>query len=117
MKRLRYFVAIALLVTLLIPTNLSAQTDRADVLVQISYGFTVSDATDYAYPLSHTLTDEYGVYSQDLGTYMSSGTVWVEAYCEGGDQNGHTYTFRVAARDSAGNEASTQAVSTILHNQ
>ncbi len=58
MERLRYFVAIALLVTLLIPANLSAQTDRADVLVQISYGFTVSDATDYVYPLSHTLTDE-----------------------------------------------------------
>jgi subtilisin len=88
--------------------------DKRGTMVQISYGFTISDA-DYAYPLSHTLTDEYGVYSQDLGTITSSGTVWVEAYCEGGDQNGRTYTFRVAARDSAGNEASAQAVSTVLH--
>jgi len=85
------------------------------VLVQISYGFTISDNMGYAYPLSHTLTDEYGVYAQDLGTYMSSGTVWVEAYCAGGDLDGRTYTFRVAARDSAGNEASAQAVSTVLH--
>lgn len=81
--------------------------------VRIYYTGTATDAMSgmSAVPIT-TLIDEYGVYSQNLGYYMS-GSVVVEAWCAPNDSDGRTYTFVVTGYDMAGNVGSAQAVSTV----
>jgi len=87
---------------------------RKGVMFSIDYAGTATDAVSGIYePSPNTnLIDEYGVYTQNLGSSLS-GTVSVEAWCDGGDANGRTYTFQLTARDYAGNRATVQAVTTV----
>jgi hypothetical protein len=94
------------------PTIIPRQ--KSGTMVPVNYTGTADDALSGidGYSRNTTLTDEYGVYSQDLGMALS-GTVSVEAWCQPNDQNGRNYTFVFTARDHAGNQASAQAVSTV----
>jgi len=84
-------------------------------MVPVDYTGTVEDSTSGPYgPTNTVLIDEYGVWDQDLGSSVW-GTVMVEAWCDGGDKDGRTYIVRLTAQDSAGNEASGEAIVTILH--
>ncbi len=85
-------------------------------MVLVDYSGTAEDAlSGFPYGAINTvLIDEYGVFNQDLGSPLP-GTVSVEAWCNGGDKDGRTYIFRLTAHDCAGNEASAEAVVTVLH--
>jgi len=89
---------------------------RKGEMVSVDYAGPVEDtASGFLYGSGHTiLIDEYGVLDQDLGSSLS-GTVMVEAWCEGWDKDGRTYIFRFTAQDYAGNEGSGDAIVTILH--
>lgn len=94
------------------PTTIPRQ--KAGTMVPVNYTGTASDALSGidGYSRNTMLTDEYGVYSQDLGSDIS-GTVYVEAWCQPNDSNGRTYTFVFTVQDHAGNQASAQAVATV----
>jgi len=94
------------------PTIIPRQ--KSGTMVPVNYTGTADDALSGIDNFSRntTLTDEYGVYSQDLGMAIS-GTVSVEAWCKPNDSNGRTYTFVFTVRDHAGNQASAQAVTTV----
>ena len=81
-------------------------------MFNISYNGTVQDPVSGFYSANTTLIDEYGVYSQNLGSSLS-GNVSVEQWVNGNDQNGRTYTFRLTATDLAGNQASIETTTTI----
>ncbi len=88
---------------------------RKDALYPIAYSCSADDAVSGAdFPYTIELIDEYGVYDQDLG-YELSYSVVVEAWCDGGDADGRTYTIRMTARDRAGNEGYGDGISTVLH--
>ncbi|MDZ4247432.1 MAG: hypothetical protein U1D67_09980, partial [Dehalococcoidia bacterium] len=59
------------------------------------------------------IVDEYGDYTQDLGSSLQ-GTVYLEAWVRGNDQDGRTYTVQRTAWDLAGNVAYIEAVSTVV---
>ncbi|MFC2019891.1 S8 family peptidase [Chloroflexota bacterium] len=82
--------------------------------VPVDYSGTAEDPTSGIYTTNTVLIDEYGELDQDLGASLS-GTVSVEAWCDGNDKEGRTYTFRLTVSDVAGNEASVEAIVTILH--
>jgi len=88
--------------------------NQPGILVSVDYSGTAEDSVSGVRALTiHTvLIDEYGVYDQDLGWqyYYISGTVWLEAWTEGKDQDGRIYTFRLTASDYAGNQASAEAI-------
>ncbi len=89
---------------------------RKSAMVPVDYSGTSEDLLS-GFPsgaVNTVLIDEYGVFDQDLG-FPLSGTVSVEAWCEGGDKDGRTYIFRLTAHDVAGHEASAEAVVTVLH--
>ncbi len=89
---------------------------RKGVMVAVDYSGTAEDPLSGVYEsLNNTvLIDEYGVYDQDLQWHMS-GTVMVEAWVNGNDKDGRTYTFRLTARDLAGNWASpVDAIFTVI---
>ncbi|MBI2980461.1 MAG: S8 family serine peptidase [Chloroflexi bacterium] len=81
-------------------------------MVSISYNGTAADSVSGLFSVNTVLIDEYGEYSQDLGSNLS-GTVSVEQHANGNDQNGRTYTFRLTATDMAGNQASIDGVATV----
>lgn len=84
-------------------------------MFNISYNGTAVDPFSGIYTVNTTLIDEYGVYSQNLGSSLS-GNVSVEQWANGSDQNGRTYTFQLTATDFAGNQAILDAVTTVTHN-
>ncbi|MFC2017405.1 S8 family peptidase [Chloroflexota bacterium] len=85
------------------------------VMVDVSYNGTAEDSGSGLYGTTNTvLIDEYGVFDQDLGSSLS-GTVSVEAWCSGNDQDDRIYIFRLTASDYAGNEASVDAIVAVLH--
>jgi|GEM_PF-914702 len=88
---------------------------RKGVMGGVIYNcFTEDYLSGLDFPYYITLIDEYGVYDQDLG-FEFSGSVQVELWCEGWDQDGRTYIIRIAAWDRAGNEGHADAVITVLH--
>ena len=98
-------------------TPLPAQIGKLGkgVMVEVNYTGTVEDPVSGVYGLPNTvLIDEYGVCDQDLGSELS-GVVSVEAWCLGSDKDGRSYTFRLTARDSAGNVGSIDGVAIVLH--
>jgi len=98
-------------------TAVPEEIDRIQkgAMVDVDYSGTAEDSVSGLKGQPNTvLIDEYGVFDQDLGSSLS-GTVSLEAWCNGNDKDGRTYTFRLTARDYAGNEASTEAIVTILH--
>ena len=87
---------------------------RKGIIVDVDYSGTAEDPVSGLYGQTNTvLIDEYGVFDQDLGSALS-GTVSVEAWCDGGDKDGRAYTFRLTARDYAGNEASFDAIVKVI---
>lgn len=99
-------------------TSVPAQIRKAQkgTMVNVSYNGTAEDPfSGLSGPTNTVLIDEYGVYSQDLGSSLS-GTVSVEQWASGNDQNGRTYTFRITATDLAGNQGSVDGITTITHN-
>lgn len=85
------------------------------VMVTLTYNGTAADALSGLFSVNTVLIDMYGVYSQNLGSGLS-GNVSVEAWVNGGDVNGRTYTFRLTGIDLVGNQATIDAVTTITHN-
>ena len=84
-------------------------------MVNISYNGTATGPVSGLSGLTNTvLIDEYGVYSQDFGSSLS-GTVSVEAWSNGNDANGRTYTFRITATDLAGNQGLFDAIVLVPH--
>ena len=95
-----------------IPTEI--EKVRKGVMVDVDYSGTAEDAASGICGSTNTvLIDEYGVLDQDFGSVIS-GTVSVEAYCDGGDKDGRIYTFRLTARDWAGHQASAEAIVTVI---
>ncbi len=94
--------------------NPSLITKKQNQMVNISYNGTAVDLLSGLYSVNTELIDEYGVYSQNLGSELS-GTVSVEAWANGNDQNGRTYTFRLTAWDWAGYERLIDTVATVSH--
>ncbi len=92
------------------------QRVRKGYMVPVDYSGTAEDATSGVriVTFNTVLIDEYGVYDQDLGSSLS-GTVQVEAWCEGWDKDGRTYIFRFTASDYAGNQASVDGIATVPH--
>ncbi len=82
-------------------------------IVYVDYSGTAEDSLSGTTRLltNTILIDEYGEYDYDFGTSIS-GTATVEAFCHG--SNTRTYTFRLTARDFAGNEAFTDAIVTVV---
>jgi hypothetical protein len=95
-------------------TAVPTQTKRVrkGVIFTIDYTGSADDAMSGPNGTTLTLIDEYGFYSTSLTS--SYGTVWVEAWCEGWDSDGRTYTFRRWAKDAAGNQAVTDAISVVV---
>lgn len=98
-------------------TAVPALIERAKkpgTMVNVDYSGTAEDALSGLdiNTFNTVLIDEYGVFDQDLGSSLS-GTVSVEAWCENPDQNGRNYTFRLTARDLAGNQGSVDAIVTV----
>ncbi|MBI3040896.1 MAG: S8 family serine peptidase, partial [Chloroflexi bacterium] len=88
---------------------------QSGTMINVSYNGTAADpVSGLDGPTNTVLIDEYGVFSQDLGSGLS-GTVSVEAWCQGNDQDGRSYIFRLTARDLAGNEGVVDGITTILH--
>ena len=94
------------------PTQISSKGNNT--MFDISYNGTAADQLSGVYTVNTTLIDEYGDYSQNLGSNLS-GTVSVERHSNGNDQNGRTYTFRLTVTDTAGNQATIDAVTTVSH--
>ncbi|MDP3879587.1 MAG: S8 family serine peptidase [Dehalococcoidales bacterium] len=88
--------------------------DKRGTMVNVSYNGTAADPVSGLNTTNTQLIDEYGELSQYLGSALS-GTVAVEAWVQGSDGNGRTYTFRLTATDLAGNQTSVDAVTTVLH--
>ncbi|OGO22967.1 MAG: hypothetical protein A2Z28_04635 [Chloroflexi bacterium RBG_16_51_9] len=91
----------------------SVQRATKGTLYTITYNGTMQDALSGIASDNITLTDEYGVYSGNLGPILN-GWVSVEQWCKGNDTNGRTYTFRLTAYDEAGNAGWIEAVSTVV---
>jgi len=85
---------------------------RKGVTFTIDYNGWVDDAMSGVNGTTHTLIDEYGYYSTNLAPVY--GTITVEAWCEGWDRDGRTYTFHRWAKDAAGNQAVADAISTVV---
>jgi subtilisin family serine protease len=103
-----------LLTETVIPTEI--ERERKGIMVDVDYSGTAEDLLSgvLTSSINTVLIDEYGVFDQDLGSSLS-GTASVEAWCDGSDKDGRTYIFRISARDYAGNQASAEAVVTVLH--
>ncbi|MFC1937400.1 S8 family serine peptidase [Chloroflexota bacterium] len=96
-----------------IPTEIARIQKGA--MVSVDYSGTAQDSGSGLHSAPTTaLIDEYGMFDKDLGTALS-GTVMVEAWCDGNDKEGRTFTVRLSARDIAGNWAFGDAIVTILH--
>jgi subtilisin len=88
---------------------------RKGEMFSIAYDCSAEDAVSgWCAPYTIELIDEYEVYDQDLG-YDLCGAVSVEAWCEGWDKDGRTYTIRMTARDRAGNVGQGEDITTVLH--
>ncbi|MFC2059418.1 S8 family serine peptidase [Chloroflexota bacterium] len=81
--------------------------------VSVYYNGTAEDSGSGLVAINTAVIDEYGALDQDFGSSYS-GTFDVEAWCDGGDADGRTYTFRFTATDRAGNEASVDAIVTVV---
>ena len=86
---------------------------RKGVMVPVDFSGTAEDSGSRLYALPNTvLIDEYGELDWDIGSVLS-GTIPLEAWCDGNDKDGRTYIFRISARDMAGNWASADAIITV----
>lgn len=95
------------------PTTLTSQ--RRGNLARIDYSGGVLDIPFHSGEnwWNIQLIDEYGAYNQDLGNNLRWYT-WVEAWARGNDTDGRKYTFRLTATDRAGNQATIDAVATVV---
>jgi len=102
-------------VTTMTATATEFKKGKKGEMVGVAYnGFAVDELSGLDFPYVIEMIDEYGVYDQDLGVKFS-GSVIFEAWGEGKDKDGRTYTIRITAWDKAGNESHADAVITILH--
>ncbi len=85
---------------------------RAGTMYNVSYNGTASDLGSGISVINTTLIDEYGVYSQDLGSNLT-GIVSLERHKNTGDQDGRTYTFRLTVTDMAGNQSIVEAIARV----
>lgn len=98
-------------------TAIPSEIDRVrkGVMVDVDYSGTAEDSGSGIHGLPSTvLIDEYGELDQVLGSSLS-GTVSVEAWCDGNDKDGRTYIIRLTAHDKAGHWVSADAIVTVLH--
>ncbi|MEK7153554.1 MAG: hypothetical protein AAB834_06395, partial [Patescibacteria group bacterium] len=85
---------------------------KIGTMYDISYNGTASDQVSGLSVINTTLIDEYGVYSQNLGSNLT-GIVSVERHENGGDPDGRTYTFRLTVTDMAGNQSTIDAIARV----
>jgi hypothetical protein len=90
------------------------------VMTPVTVEGTITDATTIT--ATYRVVDEYGTYTSrsDVPLTVANGTysftVFLEAWRNGSDADGRTYTITVTAKDSKGNTATKSVIVKVPHN-
>ncbi len=85
---------------------------KAGVMMTLSYSGTAQDATSGLLSTHTVLIDEYGEYDHDFGGAIY-GSYDVEQWVDKYDLDGRVYTVQLTVTDTAGNQATAQAICTV----